>query len=93
MIIFNSVFFLSPQFHVPTLSTPTKQAQHQRQVYKGPVDKRLLVKVIKASGLKQNEGNKMTGCRIVIQCDRLIGCILQHYIITKAQAVSFNITL
>ncbi|XP_060605436.1 uncharacterized protein LOC132757953 [Ruditapes philippinarum] len=42
-------------FHVPTLQTPTKIPQRPMQP-KGPGDKRLFVKVIKASGLKQNAG-------------------------------------
>ncbi|XP_052286622.1 phospholipid transfer protein C2CD2L-like isoform X7 [Dreissena polymorpha] len=43
-------------FHVPTLATPTKVPTPQRVQARGPRDKQLLVKVIKASGLKQNEG-------------------------------------
>ncbi|XP_052804410.1 phospholipid transfer protein C2CD2L-like isoform X2 [Mya arenaria] len=41
-------------FHVPTLATPAKTPQ--RVQARSPADKKLLVKVIKASGLKQNEG-------------------------------------
>ncbi|XP_045208200.1 phospholipid transfer protein C2CD2L-like isoform X4 [Mercenaria mercenaria] len=43
-------------FHVPTLQTPTKIPQQRPTQAKGPGDKRVLVKVIKASGLKQNAG-------------------------------------
>ncbi|KAL4229375.1 intracellular signal transduction [Mactra antiquata] len=53
-------------FHVPTLQTPTRAAPQRVQQPRGPSDKRLLVKVIKASGLKQNEGSVDPYCVIYV---------------------------
>ena len=52
------------QFQVPTVATPTKSPAQRQQISKLPSDKRLLAKVIKASGLKQ--GNSGEALRINI---------------------------
>ena len=52
------------QFQVPTVATPTKSPAQRQQMSKLPSDKRLLAKVIKASGLKQ--GNSGEAWRINI---------------------------
>ncbi|WAR05647.1 hypothetical protein MAR_021016 [Mya arenaria] len=54
-------------FHVPTLATPAKTPQ--RVQARSPADKKLLVKVIKASGLKQNEDNFLG--EAVVYCEDL----------------------
>ena len=52
------------QFQVPTVATPTKSPAQRQPMSKLPSDKRLLAKVIKASGLKQ--GNSGEAWRINI---------------------------
>ena len=52
-----TVFFML-QFHAPTVAVPTKSPPKRLQQSQLTSDKRLLTKVIKASGLKQDTSGK-----------------------------------